>query len=438
MYCTSCGKAKTKSGNFCIYCGTPFSPAVEESSAISGEESPTQPKTTSRHMKKIVIAVVLFLMVSIGGGGFLFLRSFLETTDNAYVETITIQDAENITTLPESIIEAQSDAIEPPVASEMGELQMVQTMYPAITSILATNDRSFAMKDDGSLWAWGAGADLTTVPGWAIDATTPFMIMDSGAMLPLAGESPGGLRRHYILRDDNSLWGWGNVPQYTEGEGWQRSMHSGSLLRIIDSVTAVYNFQNTNADPFVVREDGGLYTWGRGRETGAGVDRERNAFTRILDSVETVSISPLGWNAFAIQTDGNLWGWGKNHRDAGADQFGILGDGTMIDRYSPVWIMGSVAAVYYNKLSSDSTTFAIRYDGSLWGWGANWDGMLGSGRHRNAPVHIMDSRHCTQDREVFLLLILMVHCGDGVITLMVSLAMIMLLYVPRLDVLWIL
>ena len=62
----------------------------------------------------------------------------------------------------------------------------------------------------------------------------------------------------------------------------------------------------------------------------------------------------------AISTDGNLWDWGGNIN-------GQLGDGTTINRNTPVKIMDSVASV---SVGFDHT-LAIKTDGSLWGWGGN-------------------------------------------------------------------
>ena len=95
---------------------------------------------------------------------------------------------------------------------------------------------------------------------------------------------------------------------------------------------------------------------------------------------EARTISAGGQHAFAITTDGVLWGWGLNWQ-------GQLGDGTLIDRRSPVRIMENAVAV-----SSSSHTMAITIDGTLWGWGNNCSGQVGDGTFmdRIRPVPIME------------------------------------------------
>ena len=120
--------------------------------------------------------------------------------------------------------------------------------------------------------------------------------------------------------------------------------------------------------------------------------------------------------SFVMRPDGSLWGWGNN-------EFGQLGDGTRINRHSPVHIIDNVVDFSSNGTRSlavtadgglwswgtvptrvmddviavsagDEHTMIIKTDGSLWGWGNNSRGQLGvitSESHtRENPVHIMD------------------------------------------------
>ena len=56
-----------------------------------------------------------------------------------------------------------------------------------------------------------------------------------------------------------------------------------------------------------------------------------------------------------INENGELWAWGRN-------DVGQIGDGTRIDRHSPVHIMDNVSAV----AARNGQTMAIKMDGSLW------------------------------------------------------------------------
>jgi len=75
-------------------------------------------------------------------------------------------------------------------------------------------------------------------------------------------------------------------------------------------------------------------------------------------------------NSFAIKMDGSLWGWGEN-------SFGELGLGDESTRNIPTRIGTDNDWSFLSSSSNES--LAIKKDGSLWGWGENSSGELGLG-----------------------------------------------------------
>ena len=131
----------------------------------------------------------------------------------------------------------------------------------------------------------------------------------------------------------------------------------------------------------VILDDGSLWAWGGNSfgRLGDGTTIDRHTPVHIMDDVAAVSAG--SFHTLAITTDGSLWAWGGNWD-------GQLGDGTTTARRTPVHIMDDVVAVSAGSWH----TLAITTDGSLWAWGRNWDGQLGDGTtiDRHTPVHIMD------------------------------------------------
>jgi len=248
---------------------------------------------------------------------------------------------------------------------------------------------SLVIKDDNSLWAWGAGilGDGINREYWhGYPAEDPVKIMDSVS-------SVAALRqRTFAITTDGDLYAWGAGAL---GDGLVRDWERPALspVRIMDSVVSItaYDTSTTigNYSAFAIRTDGSLWAWGMG-QLGDGIAREmfsdNPAVTpvKIMDSV--VSVHTNYDRAFAIQTDGSLWGWGSTSQ-------GLLGCGTIGDgdsyRATPVKIMDSVTSVYIGS----GSTMVIKTDGSLWAWGV---GAVGDGLHRDyrrpltTPTKIMD------------------------------------------------
>lgn len=93
-------------------------------------------------------------------------------------------------------------------------------------------------------------------------------------------------------------------------------------------------------------------------------------------TVPFVRASSGQYHTLAIRADGTLWGWGANWA-------GQVGDGTTDNRFGPVqvgtddhWALVS---------AGDSFSLAIKTDGSLWVWGNNWAGHLGVGDIESRP-----------------------------------------------------
>lgn len=115
-----------------------------------------------------------------------------------------------------------------------------------------------------------------------------------------------------------------------------------------------------------VDEEGVLWTWGSGLAGQLGVPLEEKGLDlqgelvplweepqKVMEGVASVSTG--GAFTLALKTDGTLWAWGAN-------EAGQLGTGDRTARLMPVQVLDNVAAIS----AGDRHSAALRTDGTLW------------------------------------------------------------------------
>lgn len=92
-------------------------------------------------------------------------------------------------------------------------------------------------------------------------------------------------------------------------------------------------------------------------------------------TMQVKEISSNGAHTLAIKPDGTLWVWGANTTGGFANG---TADGSDLSVPVQIGIDSDWKYVY-----ASNTSFAIKEDGTLWGWGRNGDGQLGIGNQVN-------------------------------------------------------
>src|SRR5690554_349433 len=172
----------------------------------------------------------------------------------------------------------------------------------------------------------------------------------------------GGL--HTIAQKaDGTLWGWGQADA-----GQVMTTNNVEPLPIQMGVASDWDLIETGTqNTFGIKNDGTL--WGCGRNTfgalGINSTTEINpTFQQITTSNDWVKVSASHFFALALKSDGTIWAWGQNDKyqlgntPATAEQLYPIQVGTDTD-----WV--EIAA------GTSSTSFAIKADGTIWGWGFN-------------------------------------------------------------------
>jgi alpha-tubulin suppressor-like RCC1 family protein len=133
-----------------------------------------------------------------------------------------------------------------------------------------------------------------------------------------------------------------------------------------------------------IKENGTLWTWGYNVPGLLGNGNRNNTSSPAQVGSDTnwsSQIDARSQSMFAIKTDGTLWSWGQNGS-------GRLGTNSAILRST----VGQVGTnTNWSKIScGGGAALAIKTDGTLWSWGVNQYGQLGSNNriYRSSPVQV--------------------------------------------------
>lgn len=225
------------------------------------------------------------------------------------------------------------------------------------------NYHTLAIKDDGTLWAWGKNQYGQLGNGNKQDQSTPIQIGADNDW----DEINTGYHFSIAKKKDGTLWSWGSNLFGQLGFG----DHTDRLVPKKISNMVWTKFTTGNVHCVAIRNDGSLWAWGNNinGQLGDGTTNESVAPKMISSNRDWTSISSEGLHTLAIKADGTLWAWGNNYN-------GVLGiDTTVTMTKSPIQVGNESNWHFIN--TSESNSAAIKKDGTLWMWGSNEFGQLG-------------------------------------------------------------
>ena len=251
-------------------------------------------------------------------------------------------------------------------------------MGSAWVAVSCGADTTFALRSDGSLWAWGRNLDGRLGLGDTNDRHAPVRVGTANNWSAVSG----GAGFTLALRSDGSLWAWGQNTFGKLGLGNADTGAHPSPARVgtASSWTAIAAGLDCS---LATRSDGSLWSWGRNAWGGLGLGHRAgcHAPARVGTASTWTAVACGGGFGLALRSDGSLRAWGRNLE-------GELGLGDTAGRHTPVALTspsGSWALTGARLACGVDHTVVLGADGSLWAWGDNYNGELGLGAADSDP-----------------------------------------------------
>ena len=318
-------------------------------------------------------------------------------------------------------------------------MQNSTTPFGGAVQVEAGYDVSYAVKSDGSVWSWGKSDSLGTGTGSTAFPSRVRGIGGTGYLTGIVKISSNLNESVYALKSDGTLYAWGYNNGGTIGDGttsgtktYPVQVKDSSGTGFLANVTDVLSYGEYNTSTVVKLSDGSFLSWGNNNQQMLGYSNG-NATEILPKPFPQLSggnkLSGTYRHALVLKSDGTVVGFGNSQyrqlspsvsyssnacciatyslpsKDIAAGNdvtfvlkndgkiigigFGSLGNGTHYPypgslNFVDVSTIDDAESIY----SGTKGTYAIRSDGTLWGWGGFNSVGDGTRNSRLSPVKI--------------------------------------------------
>ena len=267
-----------------------------------------------------------------------------------------------------------------PTATPPSKSQPSWALVSSTTVPIAAGERSsLALKADGTVLSWGYNFYGSLGNGTA--STTGCFCNPVPAQIPgLSGvvAVASGYNFNFAIKSDGTLWGFG-LNQFGQlGDGTFNNTRPSPVQ--VPGLSGVVAATGSYGTAYAIESDGSLWAWGKNDAGQVGIGSQTLTGcscvptpTRVPTISGVTAVAASGENVMALTSDGTVWAWGDNAE--GEVGNGTCSSATFDNVFSPFHLPSPTGITAIAATTGDS--YALASDGTIWDWGGNGEGQLG-------------------------------------------------------------
>jgi alpha-tubulin suppressor-like RCC1 family protein len=257
--------------------------------------------------------------------------------------------------------------------------------YTDWIQVSAGDTHSLGVRANGTAWAWGSGANGRLGDGTIVSRSSPVSVIGGFTdWIQVSGGTGAGSSHSLGIRSNGTAYAWGAGGSGRLGDG--TTVGKSSLVSVVGGFTDWIQVSGGAAHSLGLRANGTAWAWGAGLNGRLGdgtADNKSSPVSVVGGFTDWIQVSGGSSNNIGLRANGTAWTWGFNGS-------GELGDDTVVQRSSPVSVIGGFTD-WIQVSGGDLFSLGLRANGTAWAWGNNGSGRLGNGTvvSTRSPVSVI-------------------------------------------------
>lgn len=279
-----------------------------------------------------------------------------------------------------------------PLSAPTAVLGSLKFAKLSVASGGTSNAFALGLTTAGAAVAWGINTNGNLGVNDVTARSSPVAVLGSHTFADIQASGSDTAGRYWAIGLDTAgaAWCWGANTKSVLGDGTQTSR--SSPVAVLGGLTFTRIFASPKGETaYGLTAAGALYAWGENSQgqIGDGTTVDKSSPIAVLGGLVFVKVIVYRKSVWAITADGTAYSWGAN-------AVGQIGDATVVAKSSPVAVLGGLKFSDIGVLDAATdqyTPVGMDLGGNVYCWGSNTNGSVGDGSvlARSSPVAVLGS-----------------------------------------------